>query len=444
LQANPVDRAGSMLLPHPLGDVRLCNPRLCGPVIAAAERAFALIDEYGEPDVRRLSPDAKAKIDKHLKEAIDRMADAMPKHTEWVEPARGEQQLDGRVLRLCKALRSLHTVVYLFLFPRRNEPPNVTTDEGREHARELGDLGAELVGEVDTRSGEARSDATELVGAARELHRINCVARREGVSAGGRHLIQTTAQLAPYLRETWLSEARALEAAGIEKRDDSRTVIPSNQIPLVQAIIRLLRVLPSPGTSPLAAKVVARADEVVNQRVYSIRTPHENDHISWAQGGHGGSLAHVAVRQAIDPASTDALFQAAAEYVAARTVVPNDSSSMDVGRLEDLAQLAASKAVGAMEARATEDVTDSSGKGRKPGGWTRKELVEQAQTTTSFSSTVFDRIRVSAGVKAAEKGGKGQHRRFSIGELRKLIKAVEAGTFRYRVEIGATWRELLP
>lgn len=79
----------------------------------------------------------------------------------------------------------------------------------------------------------------------------------------------------------------------------------------------------------------------------------------------------------------------------------------------------------------------------KPAGWTKKELVDEAKEQTSFSATVFDEIRKQTDVKAAEKGGKGQQRKYSKADLRKLIDAVEAGTFRYRVQIAAAWRGLL-
>lgn len=80
---------------------------------------------------------------------------------------------------------------------------------------------------------------------------------------------------------------------------------------------------------------------------------------------------------------------------------------------------------------------------RKPGGWTRKELVDEAKEKTRFSATVFDKIREAAGIAAGEQGGAGQQRRFTKAMLRKLIAAVEAGRFRYRVGIAAAWRELL-
>jgi hypothetical protein len=76
----------------------------------------------------------------------------------------------------------------------------------------------------------------------------------------------------------------------------------------------------------------------------------------------------------------------------------------------------------------------------KPGGWTKSELVEQADT----SGTTFDRIRKAAKLKMSKKGGEGQQRRYSRAELRLLIVAVANGPFRGREEIALSWREMLP
>ncbi len=83
------------------------------------------------------------------------------------------------------------------------------------------------------------------------------------------------------------------------------------------------------------------------------------------------------------------------------------------------------------------------GKVRKPGGWTRKELVDEAKEKVPFSATVFDKIRRAAAVKPGERGGSGAQRRFSKSELRELIKAVEDGPFRYKLGIVSAWHELL-
>jgi hypothetical protein len=86
--------------------------------------------------------------------------------------------------------------------------------------------------------------------------------------------------------------------------------------------------------------------------------------------------------------------------------------------------------------------TDESGPVRKPGGWTKKELIEEADKDV-LSATVFGRIRNDAGLAPGERGGKGQQRRFSKSDVRKLIKAVEAGTYRAKKEIAKAWRELI-
>ena len=80
---------------------------------------------------------------------------------------------------------------------------------------------------------------------------------------------------------------------------------------------------------------------------------------------------------------------------------------------------------------------------RKPGGWTKKELVDEVKDRVSFSASAFDRIRRAAKVRPSAKGGKGQNRKFSKAELRKLINAVEEGTSRKKMEIGRAWRNLL-
>lgn len=80
----------------------------------------------------------------------------------------------------------------------------------------------------------------------------------------------------------------------------------------------------------------------------------------------------------------------------------------------------------------------------KPDGWTKSELVAQVKDgKTTFGDSTFDRIRIAAGVPAAEKGGKGQQRRYTRGELRRLIKAVKTGRFRSRELIAKQWDELL-
>jgi hypothetical protein len=84
---------------------------------------------------------------------------------------------------------------------------------------------------------------------------------------------------------------------------------------------------------------------------------------------------------------------------------------------------------------------ENTGHVSKPGGLTRKELIEEAGDDV-LSATVFDRIRKAAGLPPGERGGKGQQRRFSNSDVRKLIKAVEAGTYRAKKDIAAAWRQL--
>lgn len=79
----------------------------------------------------------------------------------------------------------------------------------------------------------------------------------------------------------------------------------------------------------------------------------------------------------------------------------------------------------------------------KPDGWTRGELVAQAQERSSLSATKFDSIRKAAGIEPGERGGRGQQRRFSNAELRALIQTVTANRFRNGQKIAAAWRELL-
>lgn len=90
-----------------------------------------------------------------------------------------------------------------------------------------------------------------------------------------------------------------------------------------------------------------------------------------------------------------------------------------------------------------QSVTGPVQKVRKPGGWTRKELVEEAIAQTHFSATVFDEIRKAAGIEPAAVGGAGTHRRFSKAQLRQLIEAVLAGKRRYKEGIVKAWRDLL-
>ena len=112
---------------------------------------------------------------------------------------------------------------------------------------------------------------------------------------------------------------------------------------------------------------------------------------------------------------------------------------------------------GAPIARTTPEVPPQSHPVPKPDGWTRAELIAQANHddgdgSKTLSGTTFDRIRNAAGIPSAEKGGVGAQRRFSVAQLRKLIDAAEVGgTLEERSwkprngqRIAEAWRELLP
>jgi hypothetical protein len=114
------------------------------------------------------------------------------------------------------------------------------------------------------------------------------------------------------------------------------------------------------------------------------------------------------------------------------------AAAVDLHAIDHAAERAVEKVVRAVHGGDANG--GSEGTPRKPGGWTKKELIDQADV----SATVFDRIRKAASVKPSEKGGRGTQRRFSNAELRKLIAAVEAGTYRSKREIVKAWSELLP
>ena len=90
-------------------------------------------------------------------------------------------------------------------------------------------------------------------------------------------------------------------------------------------------------------------------------------------------------------------------------------------------------------------VRDSSRRAtHKPAGWTKSELIEQAKEyDASISPSTFDRIREAAGIASAERGGRGQQRRFSNAQVTKLIKAASTSRFRSGPEIARAWSGLL-
>jgi hypothetical protein len=80
----------------------------------------------------------------------------------------------------------------------------------------------------------------------------------------------------------------------------------------------------------------------------------------------------------------------------------------------------------------------------KPAGWTRSELIEQANHDGEvLSATSFDELRKAARLKPGKRGGGGAQRRFSESDLAKLI--VEAAKKpRKGKPIVAAWRLLIP
>ncbi len=80
----------------------------------------------------------------------------------------------------------------------------------------------------------------------------------------------------------------------------------------------------------------------------------------------------------------------------------------------------------------------------QPDGWTKKTLVMQARTVRpKFAPRTFTRIRVAAELKPPSRGGVGQQHTYSRRDLRKLITALEEGTFHDNEAIASAWRELL-
>ncbi|MEM1330158.1 MAG: hypothetical protein AAGG07_06320 [Planctomycetota bacterium] len=94
-------------------------------------------------------------------------------------------------------------------------------------------------------------------------------------------------------------------------------------------------------------------------------------------------------------------------------------------------------------------VQDRAGPVAKLDGWTKLELITQANSDDSgdrvatLSNTAFDRIKNLSPIERSERGGRGQQRRFSIAELRLLISAAESSSNRQKARIVRRWRELL-
>ena len=84
----------------------------------------------------------------------------------------------------------------------------------------------------------------------------------------------------------------------------------------------------------------------------------------------------------------------------------------------------------------------------KPDGWTRAELVAQANHNDengvkTLSPSTFDNIRKAAGITPSARGGAGAQRRYSVIQLRQLIAAAETGNFLRGKKIATWWGELL-
>lgn len=131
------------------------------------------------------------------------------------------------------------------------------------------------------------------------------------------------------------------------------------------------------------------------------------------------------------------------------------SGAIDIDELRE--RLARSQAPPASPGTPDSGGTGSGEPVLKPDGWTRSELIDQANhddghAIETLSATTFDRIRIAAGVPSAERGGVGAQRRFSVGDLRKLVRVAETGgalkgrdwKSRNGSKIAAAWLKLLP
>jgi hypothetical protein len=86
----------------------------------------------------------------------------------------------------------------------------------------------------------------------------------------------------------------------------------------------------------------------------------------------------------------------------------------------------------------------------KPGGYTAKELREEAGRVADMSPSTFGDIRKAAGIQPSAKAG--QHFRYNNAQIRKLAKAVQDGgivrgkhkTFRNGNAFARVWLELIP
>lgn len=78
----------------------------------------------------------------------------------------------------------------------------------------------------------------------------------------------------------------------------------------------------------------------------------------------------------------------------------------------------------------------------KPGGYTKRELVEEAKTIReTFGSRTFDTYREKARIPAPEANGRGQQHRFTNAAIRALADAIEDGPDGRA--IAKAWRQLI-
>lgn len=194
---------------------------------------------------------------------------------------------------------------------------------------------------------------------------------------------------------------------------------------------------------------------------------------SAAKPGYLVSIHHLSARPQMSWTNLEHYCPSEADLAAVRAAMPDLQDVADVPWIRVKSMLASNghepEKLGNLEAEilmsmlrttppppdedATSDThgqdTEAEGAVSKPDGWTRAELIDQAnhddgEGAKTLSGTTFDRIREAAGIPSAEKGGVGAQRRFSVAQLRQLIDAAEAGTYRNGSNIAAAWRELLP
>lgn len=98
------------------------------------------------------------------------------------------------------------------------------------------------------------------------------------------------------------------------------------------------------------------------------------------------------------------------------------------------------------EIRTAKPNTDSIAKDlqQKPesAGWLKTELLKPVKHL--LGSTTFGKIRKLAGIEAAERGGNGQKRRYTVLELQRLIEAAPRSNVRTASQAAEVWSRMLP